>query len=371
MSHLAARHRFPVGRFIAAVLLLLAAPSVLAGGLYRCSGKRGELAYTNKPAGYRNCVLVSGYADPPPKPAATAAAGGEHHAKVSYREPLPPSFGNVIGWPPNFANVVAGPKPPSFANVIGGPPPPDFANVIGSGKPFAPPRPALRKLLTPKQDYVDVEGEDRSGIVSANPALAQTQEASATSSGDSPKVLRGAVYKVAKANGIVEYTNIKPRGHYQVLFTYMATCYACDVHSTVNFGSIALNLAAFKDEIAQAAAANGIDEALLRAVIHAESAFNPNALSRVGAQGLMQLMPGTASDLGVDDPFEPAQNIRGGAAYLANLLKTYAGDERRALAAYNAGPANVAKYGGVPPFDETQVYVDRVAVLRNRYKAAN
>jgi soluble lytic murein transglycosylase-like protein len=85
----------------------------------------------------------------------------------------------------------------------------------------------------------------------------------------------------------------------------------------------------------------------------------------------MQLMPGTAGDLGVNDPFEPSQNIRGGAYYLANLLKNYAGDERRALAAYNAGPANVDKYGGVPPFDETRVYVDRVAVLRDRYKKAN
>jgi soluble lytic murein transglycosylase-like protein len=186
------------------------------------------------------------------------------------------------------------------------------------------------------------------------------------------QVHRGAVYKVVRANGITEYTNIRPAtgATYRVLFTYMATCYACNVHSKLNWGSIPLNLDAYGDEIAAAAKEYKIDPALLRAVIHAESAFKRYAVSDKGAQGLMQLMPGTAADLGVGDPFDAGQNIRGGADYLAQLLKQFNGDEQLATAAYNAGAQNVQKYKGVPPFDETQVYVQRVATLHKRYRAA-
>ena len=186
------------------------------------------------------------------------------------------------------------------------------------------------------------------------------------------EVHRGAVYKVVRANGVTEYTNIRPAtgATYRVLFTYMATCYACSLHSTINFGSTPLNLNAYSDEIAAAAKEYGIDPSLLRAVIHAESAFKRYAVSDKGAQGLMQLMPGTAADLGVGDPFDAGQNIRGGADYLAQLLKQFNGDEKLAIAAYNAGPLNVQKYKGVPPFDETQVYVQRVATLHKRYRAA-
>jgi soluble lytic murein transglycosylase-like protein len=186
------------------------------------------------------------------------------------------------------------------------------------------------------------------------------------------QVHRGAVYKVVRANGITEYTNIRPAtgATYRVLFTYMATCYACNVHSKVNFGSIPLNLNAYSDEITSAAKESGVDASLLRAVIHAESAFKRYAVSDKGAQGLMQLMPGTAADLGVGDPFDAGQNIRGGADYLAQLLKQFKGDEQLATAAYNAGAQNVQKYKGVPPFDETQVYVQRVATLHKRYRAA-
>jgi Transglycosylase SLT domain/Domain of unknown function (DUF4124) len=185
------------------------------------------------------------------------------------------------------------------------------------------------------------------------------------------EVHRGAVYKVTRANGVTEYTNMRPRGgRYRLLFTYISTCYACNVHSTINWATTALNLNAYKQEVAAAATEFGVDPALLRAVIHAESAFNPNAISDKGAEGLMQLIPGTASDMGVHDPFDVAQNIRGGAQYLAGLLKQFKGDTRLATAAYNAGPQNVLKYNGVPPFDETQVYVDRVATLRKRYHTA-
>ena len=183
----------------------------------------------------------------------------------------------------------------------------------------------------------------------------------------------GAVYKVAKANGITEYTNIRPShsSTYRVLFTYIASCYACDVHSKINFGAITLNVNAYNDTIAAAAKEYGVDPALLRAVIHAESSFNPNAVSMAGAQGLMQLMPDTANELGVENPFDSTQNIRGGAHYLAQLLRQFNNDERLATAAYNAGPQNVQKYNGVPPFDETRVYVERVATLHQRYRDAS
>jgi len=186
------------------------------------------------------------------------------------------------------------------------------------------------------------------------------------------QVHRGAVYKVVRANGITEYTNIRPAtgATYRVLFTYMATCYACSLNSRINFGSTPLNLDAYSDEIAAAAKDYHLDPSLLRAVIHAESAFKRYAVSDKGAQGLMQLMPGTASDLGVGDPFDAGQNIRGGADYLAQLLKQFNGDEQLATAAYNAGAQNVQKYKGVPPFDETRVYVQRVATLHKRYREA-
>jgi soluble lytic murein transglycosylase-like protein len=139
----------------------------------------------------------------------------------------------------------------------------------------------------------------------------------------------------------------------------------------VDFAHTPLNINAFNDQIAASASEFGVDPALVRAVIHAESAFNPNAVSLKGAQGLMQLMPGTASDLSVNNPFDATQNIRGGTQYLAMLLKQFNGDEKLAAAAYNAGAQNVQKYKGVPPFDETQVYVQRVAQLRQRYGAAS
>jgi len=206
--------------------------------------------------------------------------------------------------------------------------------------------------------------------------LPATATGALSTSGDVAKVpaevRRGAVYKIVRANGVTEYTNIRPnRGGYQLLFTYISTCFACNLHSTVNWMATALNLTAYKREVAAAATEFGVDPSLLRAVIHAESAFNPNAISVAGAEGLMQLMPGTASDLGVANPFDVGQNIRGGAQYLAELLKQFNGNERLATAAYNAGPQNVQKYNNtVPPFDETRVYVDRVATLRQRYHAA-
>jgi soluble lytic murein transglycosylase-like protein len=116
----------------------------------------------------------------------------------------------------------------------------------------------------------------------------------------------------------------------------------------------------FEQLIRRAAQKHGVDEELISSVITAESAFNPRAISRKQARGLMQLMPATASQLAVSDAFDPAQNVDAGTRYLKLLLEKYRQDLTLALAAYNAGPDRVAQYGGVPPFSETRAYVRRV-----------
>ena len=133
--------------------------------------------------------------------------------------------------------------------------------------------------------------------------------------------------------------------------------------ATGSFDSImqsAMNNKGMNQIFEEAAAKYDVPENLLRAVAQAESDFNPKAVSSCGAAGVMQLMPDTAKSLGVTDPYNAEQNINGGAKYLSNLLKKYDGDIDKTLAAYNAGPGNVAKYGGVPPFKETQNYVSKI-----------
>jgi soluble lytic murein transglycosylase-like protein len=127
----------------------------------------------------------------------------------------------------------------------------------------------------------------------------------------------------------------------------------------------------YDDIIAEAAEKYNLDPLMIRAVVQAESAFNPLAISAVGALGLMQLMPEVAAELGADDPMDPRQNIMAGSRYLRQLLTAHRGNVKLALASYNAGPGNVAKYRAVPPFKETRNYVKKVTGLLAEARASN
>ncbi|MGY0632632.1 lytic transglycosylase domain-containing protein [Luteimonas sp. A478] len=184
----------------------------------------------------------------------------------------------------------------------------------------------------------------------------------------------GQVYSYVK-DGVRHYSSTPPRGAAAsgatamrtISYSFIEQCFACGSPG-VSFANVRLNTDAFNAEVAAAAREFGVEEAIVRAVMHAESAFNPKALSRAGAQGLMQLMPATAARFGVSDAFDPAQNIRGGVQYLAWLLRRFNGDLTLASAGYNAGEGAVDRHGGVPPYRETQTYVQRVAVLAERYR---
>lgn len=380
MTSMSRRFAIPAAWVLLGISGALASASASAGVLYKCEGPNGSIAYTNKTATFTKCVELSRYADEskassgrhsskkatasaasPDKPAAketvaAATSTDKAPAKKAADEDTEPV--SASGW--TYRENVA--EKPDFETVrhgVASTAMPLRATDFGVESTASLVRPAAAPVVAGM-------------IASAAPAIASAPEPMVSPKPKLPKVLRGAVYRVHRADGITEYTNVKPAkgAVFAVLFTYIATCVACDVHSKIDFAKTALNLDAFKDEIAAAAASTGVDVALLRAVIHAESAFNPMAVSNKGAQGLMQLMPGTAGDLGVTDAFDVGQNIGGGAKYLAQLLKDFNGNTQLATAAYNAGEAAVQKYGGVPPYDETQVYVQRVEQLRDRYKKA-
>jgi soluble lytic murein transglycosylase-like protein len=185
-----------------------------------------------------------------------------------------------------------------------------------------------------------------------------------------PLSVHAQVYKWVDEEGIVTYSNIAPPSD-QNFQTLSFPCYAADPKCrSVRWEKVPLNTRSFRTEIQSASRHNSVDESLIRAIIHAESAYQPDAQSPKGAQGLMQLMPATQADLNVSDPFDPQDNIQGGALYLSQLLERYNGDYELAAAAYNAGPSAVNKYGGVPPYDETLEYVRRVKILYRRYGQA-
>ncbi|MVV47022.1 lytic transglycosylase domain-containing protein [Pseudomonas sp. PB120] len=188
---------------------------------------------------------------------------------------------------------------------------------------------------------------------------------------DDPGAMRIRVYTFMH-NGVRQYVSRRPEGisaRVDVLEVYhIKGCYLCAAPRGFKVASLRLDTHSYRREIEAASGHYGVDRELIRAVIHAESAFRPNAISDKGAQGLMQLMPATSERFAVDNPFDAGQNIRGGVRYLAWLLKRFNGNQRLALAGYNAGEASVDQYNGVPPYAETQSYVTLVQSLTERYR---
>ena len=177
------------------------------------------------------------------------------------------------------------------------------------------------------------------------------------------------MYKFTDRNGVVHYTNVRPIGQQNVK-TFNFPCYASDpTCNQLDWEKIPLNRQSFRDEIQAVSDVFNVDKALIRAIIHAESAYQPDALSPKGAQGLMQLMPSTQEELHVKDVFDPLSNIEGGTLYLSRLLERFDQNVELAAAAYNAGPGAVQQYGGIPPYQETREYVRRVKILYRRYSS--
>lgn len=191
--------------------------------------------------------------------------------------------------------------------------------------------------------------------------------------------LAGPIYVFTEADGTVRFTSRPPpRGVTAKVFTAKSNRFSYYKGNGTSFfypaalrGSSLANRTALIPIIELTARRHSVDPALVKAVIHAESAFNTFARSPKGAQGLMQLMPDTARMLGVTKPYTPEDNIGGGVRYLAQLLRNYQGNVTLALAAYNAGPEAVRKHGGIPPYPETRQYVTRVLSLKSRYSTVS
>ncbi len=177
-----------------------------------------------------------------------------------------------------------------------------------------------------------------------------------------PFAATAGIYRFVDADGVVHFSDTPHDARYHVLRARREEGLAITPPSGPAKAPIHHE---FDGLIFRLARAHGVEPALVKAVVAAESNFEASAVSRVGAQGLMQLMPATAVSLGVDAPFEAGQNLSGGVRYLRRMLDRY-GDVTRALAAYNAGPTAVDRYRGIPPYKETQAYVKRVL---NYYRA--
>ena len=306
------------------MLIASTALPAAAGTLYKCTGVDGVPNYVNKRVGGASCEVISRYT-------ADSRASG-------------PAVSRAYG-----TGSVSTPATPT--------------TTLGAASSGA-------MITTPAKASVDAKVPPAaSAIATRAPVLKATQ------SGNTRRVVSGQVYSFVK-DGVRHYTSSRPKGADSVAslrtikYSFIETCFACGANPGVNFGTLRLNTAAYQAEIAAAARQYGVEEAVVRAIIHAESSFNPMALSHAGAQGLMQLMPATARRFGVTNSYDASQNIRGGVQYLAWLLKRFNGNLTLAAAGYNAGEGAVDRHGGVPPYQETQRDVVRVGVLADRYRGA-
>jgi soluble lytic murein transglycosylase len=168
-----------------------------------------------------------------------------------------------------------------------------------------------------------------------------------------PSVGYGDIYRYVDTSGVVHFTDTPTTGQYRF--------FRKEKKARGDKDSVT-------DLIKHYASVFNLEDSLVRAVIKVESDYNPNALSRKGAQGLMQLIPETARDMKVTNPFNPEDNIRGGSRYLRLMLDQFDGSIDLALAAYNAGPSAVRRHGGIPPYAETRNYVEKVKKYLLHYR---
>jgi soluble lytic murein transglycosylase-like protein len=173
------------------------------------------------------------------------------------------------------------------------------------------------------------------------------------------------IYRYEDEEGIVHFTDAPTDKRFKIFMRDLRK--DKELRTKLKYAS-SVNPTEFEQLIKNCSEKYGVNPSLVKAVIHAESGYNPNAVSSKGASGLMQLMPSTAKSLKVVDRFNPKDNVEGGVKYLRFLLDTFRGDVSLAVAAYNAGLSKVAKYGGIPPYNETRVYVSRVLSYMKSYQ---
>jgi soluble lytic murein transglycosylase-like protein len=184
-----------------------------------------------------------------------------------------------------------------------------------------------------------------------------------------PPDLSADIYSYVDRNGVVHFSNAPASSRYQYFSPEtIPSSKKMIVYRSPKSYPVG-NPRDYDNIIKEASKIHGISFDLIKAVIQAESAFNPNAVSPKGAMGLMQLMPETSSDLGVSDPFNPRENVMGGTRYLKELMERYGSDLSLCLAAYNAGPGAVERYQCVPPFRETENYVEKVLSYYSFYQS--
>lgn len=180
-----------------------------------------------------------------------------------------------------------------------------------------------------------------------------------------PRSVSADIYRYVDEDDIVHFTDAPTDKRFKIFMRDLKK--DKELRTKLKYAS-SVNPAEYEQLIRSCSERYGVNQSLVKAVIHAESGYDPNAVSSKGASGLMQLMPATAKSLKVADRFNPRDNVDGGVKYLRFLLDTFRGDVTLAVAAYNAGLGSVAKYGGIPPYNETRTYVNKVLSYMKSYQ---